>query len=65
MSSLLWGAGWWLGIKGVEWSRRRQLVVSRTPYIERDEDGNFVQKAELVEHEWLTVTKHDYESGHS
>jgi hypothetical protein len=65
MSSLLWGAVWWLGIKGTEWSRRRELVVSRTPYIERDEDGGYVQKAELVEHEWITQVKHDFESGHS
>jgi hypothetical protein len=36
--------------------------VARTPYIERDEDGGYVQKAELVEHEWITVVKKDYES---
>lgn len=49
----------------MEWSRRRKLIVTRTPYIERDEDGAYIQKAELVEHEWLTVVKNDYESGHS
>jgi hypothetical protein len=65
MSSLLWGVAWWIGIRCIGWSRRRKLAVSRTPYIERDEDGGYVQKAELVEHEWVTDTKHDYESGHS
>jgi amino acid transporter len=65
ISSILWGVVWWFGLKGLEWQRRRQLVVTRTPYIERDEDGGYVQKAELVEHDWITNTKNDYESGHS
>ncbi|KAH0556312.1 hypothetical protein GP486_005760 [Trichoglossum hirsutum] len=55
LSSLLWGMVWWLGLKGIEWNRRRRLDVRRTPYIEKDGDGNYVQKVELVEHEWLAV----------
>jgi amino acid transporter len=62
LSSLLWGVFWWLGLKTIERNRRRKLVVTRTPYIERDDDGSYVQKAELVEHEWLTVVKSDIES---
>jgi amino acid transporter len=65
ISSLLWGLVWWFGLRGLQWHRRRQLVVTRTPYIERDEDGGYVQKAELVEHEWVSSVKNDYESGNS
>jgi amino acid transporter len=62
LSSLLWGVCWWFGLKWLQWQRRRVLVVTRTPYIEKDEDGNYVQKAELVEHEWFTVVRSDAES---
>lgn len=50
LSSLLWGIIWWLGLKGIERNRRWKLDVRRVPYVERDKDGNYVQKAELVEH---------------
>ncbi|KAI9694502.1 MAG: hypothetical protein M1822_000118 [Bathelium mastoideum] len=62
LSSLLLGAGWWSGLKGIEWSRRRKLVVSRTPYIEKVGEGEYVQKAELVEHEWIPNTNDDSDS---
>ena len=62
LSSLLWGVIWWFGLKGVEWHRRRKLVVTRTPYIEKDSDGSYVQKAELVEHEWVPDIKSDSDS---
>lgn len=65
LGSMLWGVLWWGGIKGLEWSRRRTLRVRRTPFIQSDGQGGYVQKAELVEHEWETETKGDYESGHS
>jgi len=53
LSSDLWGVVWWCGMKGLQRSRRRRLVVRRTAYIERDDDGSYVQKAELGEHGWL------------
>ena len=62
LSCLLLGIGWWFGLKGIEWNRRRKLVVSRTPYIERISEGEYVQKAELVEHEWIPVTNNDSDS---
>lgn len=60
ISSLLWGVVWWFGIKGLEWQRWRKLIVTRTPYVVQDQDGHYVQKAELVEHEWQTARTHDY-----
>ncbi|KAF2232477.1 hypothetical protein EV356DRAFT_534588 [Viridothelium virens] len=62
LSCLLLGVAWWTGLKGVEWHRRRTLVVSRTPYIERVSEGEYVQKAELVEHEWIPDTIGDSDS---
>ncbi|KAF2099125.1 hypothetical protein NA57DRAFT_76358 [Rhizodiscina lignyota] len=62
LSCLLLGVGWWCGLKGIEWNRRRKLVVSRTPYIERVGEGEYVQKAELVEHEWIPDIKSDSDS---
>jgi amino acid transporter len=61
LSSLLWGVFWWLGLLGIQWLRRVKLTVRRTPCIEKDEDGNWVQKAELVEHKWLIHVKSDGE----
>lgn len=51
ISALAWGLIWFLGLKSVLWSKGRELVVTRTPVIEEDESGQWVQKAELVEHE--------------
>ncbi|KAI9711864.1 MAG: hypothetical protein M1820_002009 [Bogoriella megaspora] len=59
LSCLLLGVGWWFGLKSVEWNRRRKLVVSRTPYIEKVGEGEYVQEAELVEHEWIPDTHGD------
>jgi hypothetical protein len=53
LSSLLFGVVWWYGLQIVQWMGRWRLNVRRTPYIERDEDGNYVQKVELVNHERL------------
>jgi hypothetical protein len=50
LTSLCWGVLWWVGLKIVERNRRWTLDVRRVPYVERDQDGNYVQKAELVEH---------------
>ncbi|KAF2417528.1 hypothetical protein EJ08DRAFT_80031 [Tothia fuscella] len=59
LSSLLWGVMWWFGLKGFQWSLRKKLVVTRTAYIEKDCDGNYVQKAELVEHDWVMNVRSD------
>ncbi|KAK2758650.1 hypothetical protein FQN54_003340 [Arachnomyces sp. PD_36] len=53
--SLFWGVVWWLGLKVIERNRRWKLDVRRVPYVEQDKDGNYVQKAELVEHGRLYV----------
>ena len=62
ISCLLLGVGWWFGLKGMEWSRRRKLTVARTPYIERVSENEYVQKAELVEHEWIPDTSNESDS---
>jgi amino acid transporter len=61
LSSLLWGVVWWSGLKGILWLRRAKFEVGRTPYIETDQDGNYVQRAELVEHRWLIDVSSDSE----
>jgi len=45
------GVMWWLGLGFVQWRGRWRLEVTRTPYIEVDGAGEFVQMAEIVEHE--------------
>ena len=62
LSCLLLGVGWWLGLIGIQWHRRRKLVVTRTPYIEKVGEGEYVQKAELVEHDWIPDTISDSDS---
>lgn len=51
LSSLLFGVVWWCGLQILQWKGRWRLHVRRTPYIVKDEDGNYVQKVELVDHE--------------
>ncbi|OCK89960.1 amino acid transporter [Cenococcum geophilum 1.58] len=75
MSSLLWGVVWWCGLKGVMRYRRKDLVVKRVPYIVQDcgpdgtDNGEWVQRAELVDHEWIanvpsrSISAEDYELG--
>jgi amino acid transporter len=53
ISSLLWGVVWWFGLELKQWHGRYRIGVMRTPFLERDSDGNYVQKVELVEHERL------------
>ncbi|OCK93857.1 amino acid transporter, partial [Cenococcum geophilum 1.58] len=62
LTSLLWGVFWWLGLCAYQWLKRVTLTVQRIPYIERDQDGNYVQKAELVERQWLIHVKSDTKS---
>ncbi|KAF1814073.1 hypothetical protein P152DRAFT_481226 [Eremomyces bilateralis CBS 781.70] len=54
ISALTWGLIWFLGLKVVMWSVGRELNVTRTPIIVPDIDSQWVQKAELIEHEWHT-----------
>jgi amino acid transporter len=49
------GVLWWLGLQFVQWKGRWKLETRRVPYIEIDEEGNPIQKAELVEHERIPV----------
>lgn len=63
LGCVFFGTIWWLGLKGIERKRLKRLVVTRTPYLVEDNDGSFVQKAELVEHRWVTIVRSDHESG--
>jgi amino acid transporter len=56
LSTLAWGSIWYLGLKLVMLQKRKQLVVTRFPFIVQDEEdpGQWVQKSELVDHEWHT-----------
>ena len=56
LSTLTWGLIWFLGLKLVMVQKRKQLVVTRFPFIVQDEQdpGQWVQKSELVDHEWHT-----------
>ncbi|KAJ9664081.1 hypothetical protein H2201_005321 [Coniosporium apollinis] len=54
ISALLWGLIWFLGLKLVMWARGREIRVIRTPIIVPDVDGQWVQKAELIDHGWYT-----------
>lgn len=53
--SVTLGIIWWLGLKYVQWKGRWELHTRRVPYIEIDEDGNYIQKVEFVEHERIPV----------
>jgi amino acid transporter len=50
LTSLLWGVLWWFGLEFVQWRGRFRIFVTRTPYLVKDADGNYIQKVELVEH---------------
>lgn len=62
MLSLFLGVVWYSAFRLVLWKKREKLEVNRMPYIEKDEDGFYVQIAELVEHERLTIVPGDTES---
>ncbi|KAK3368785.1 amino acid permease-domain-containing protein [Podospora didyma] len=44
------GVIWWVGLWFLQWSGRWRLETKRFPFIEIDEDGQAIQRAELVEH---------------
>ncbi len=56
LSTLAWGLLWYMGLKLVMVQKRKQLVVTRFPFIVQDEadPDQWVQKSELVDHEWHT-----------
>jgi len=47
--------GWWLGLRFVQWRGRWRLRRERIPYVEVNEFGEAVQKAEVVECERIPV----------
>jgi amino acid transporter len=53
LSSLLWGVIWWFGLEFAQWKGRFRIEVSRRPYLDKDSEGNYVQRVELVDHERL------------
>ncbi len=48
--SAMLGVLWWCGLRLVQWAGRWELQTQRLPVVEIDEDGQAIQKAELVEH---------------
>jgi amino acid transporter len=58
LSSLLFGVVWWCGLQILQWKGRWRLTVRRTPYIVQDEDGNYVQKVELVNQQRLVNVRY-------
>jgi amino acid transporter len=54
-SSVIIGVLWWLGLWIVQWKGRWVLNTRRVPYVEMDEEGNAIQRAELVEYERIPV----------
>lgn len=61
-SSLLWGVFWWAGLMAGLWFLRRRLEVTRVPYLEVDQDGHYVLKAEIVTHQPRKVLRGDEEN---
>jgi hypothetical protein len=57
LSSLLWGVLWWFGLELAQWKGRFGIQVSRIPYLDKDSDGNYVQRVELVEHGRLYTSR--------
>jgi amino acid transporter len=53
ISTLAVGFIWWLGIRFIEWKGRVRLVTNRLPFVEVDESGEAVQKAEVTEYRWV------------
>ena len=51
LSSVTWGVIWWAGLMWREWKGRWMLKARRTPYVEPDGDGGWVQRVEVVDHE--------------
>ena len=65
ITSLLWGVVWWAGLHCIMWKRGQQLIVTRTPYCEKDgQDGEWVMKYEIIDHVWhANVGHHQIDNG--
>ena len=63
LSTPIWGVVWWSGLKFVERKRGQRLKVNRRPYCEKDhEDGEWVLKYEIIDHEWHANVTDDEEA---
>jgi amino acid transporter len=58
LSSLTWGAGWYLSLHLVMRRKMKELIVTRRIFSvpDRSVPGQYVQKGEIVSHEWHTKT---------
>ncbi|KAG9233201.1 amino acid permease-domain-containing protein [Amylocarpus encephaloides] len=56
LSTLLWGLVWYGGLHLVMYRRMKELVVTRIALVVPDNkvEGQFIQKAEIIRHEWHT-----------
>jgi amino acid transporter len=52
LTSLFWGIIWWSLLRFHERNRKHRLIVKRTPYLVQDDDQNYIQKVDLVTHDW-------------
>jgi amino acid permease len=57
LTSPLWGALWWLCLQAIQIIRREELDVTRIPFIVQQDDGEWVQKAEIVDVQWRARVK--------
>jgi hypothetical protein len=48
LSSIFWGMIWFVGLDRIQWMGRWKLQVTRTPYLEMNEDGDYVRKSERI-----------------
>ena len=55
ISTLAWGVIWWLGLQVMSWKWQRTLQVTRVANIvaDADDEGQYIQVAEVVDHAWL------------
>jgi hypothetical protein len=53
--TLSWGVIWWLGLQIMSWKWQRRLEVTRVANIvaDADDEGQYIQVAEVVNHAWL------------
>lgn len=61
ISAPLWGLAWYYGLRIHEWRIGRHLVVSREAYWipDPDCDGEFLQLAEIIDHQWQISLRQD------
>ncbi|TKA66477.1 hypothetical protein B0A49_10099 [Cryomyces minteri] len=61
LSTITWGLFWYLGLRIIMVKRREKLIVTRLPFLVQDDDdkneNQWIQKSELVDHEWHTYSK--------